>query len=71
MSHPMGPSAPLAIGDRVDESGPASAPGSARVPMSTADGPSAGDVVSLVRSVLNEPLLECQGRCSNAGYRRS
>src|SRR5437899_9095367 len=58
MAHPMGSSAPLAIGDRVDEPDPSSAAGPARLPLSTADGPSGGDAAALVRSMLNDQLLD-------------
>lgn len=58
MTYATGSSAPLAIGDRADEPDPAATAGSARLPLSTADGPSDGDAASLVRSVLNDQLLD-------------
>lgn len=57
MSYPMGSSAPLAIGDRVDESDPGPA-GPVRLPLSTADSPSGGDAAGLVRSMLDDKLLD-------------
>jgi putative transposase len=56
MSYPMGSSAPLAIGNRVDEQDLAP-PAPVRLPLSTADSPS-GDAAGLVRSMLDDKLLD-------------
>jgi putative transposase len=57
MTYPMGSSAPLAIGDRVDEPVPGST-GPVRLPLSTTDTSSGGDAAGLVRSMLDDQLLD-------------
>ena len=50
MAYPMG-SAPLAIGERVEQFDEAVPLGPTRLPLSTADGPAGGDAAGLVRSL--------------------
>jgi putative transposase len=57
MAYPMGSSAPLAIGDRVEDPDPEATAAPVRLPLSTADGPS-GDAASLVRSMLDDQMLD-------------
>jgi predicted dinucleotide-binding enzyme len=57
MAYPMGSSAPLAIGDRVEEPDPEATAAPVRLPLSTGDGPT-GDAASLVRSMLDDQMLD-------------
>jgi putative transposase len=58
MAYPMGLAAPLAIGERVDEPDEARPAGSVRLPLSTADIPAGGDAAGLVRSLLDDQVLD-------------